>query len=159
MINPAQIHLALNHVPVVLAILTLPLLTWAMLKNNSTIRNLSWGLLAVAAVFATPVYFTGEGAEELVEHKPAVTEDYIHEHEEAAEVAIILIAITGVAGAAALAMVQLKKNIPTALPIAILIANLVSAGALLRTAHLGGLVRHDELRVSAAVSSNKSTSV
>ena len=72
--NSAQIHLALNHVPLFLSILGAAILILGIIKKNESFKNLSLYLLVAAAIFTAPVFLTGEGTEELVERLPGVNE-------------------------------------------------------------------------------------
>ena len=142
--NSAQIHLALNHVPLFLSFLGAAILMLGMIKKNESFKNLSLYLLVAAAIFTAPVFLTGEGTEELVERLPGVNESSIEEHEEMAKISLIVIIITGTI---ALAALLLKKNAMVArvLLIAVIILSLVSFGTMAQTAHLGGLIRHSEI--------------
>jgi hypothetical protein len=96
---------------------------------------------------------TGEPAEEVVEDLPGVTESLIHDHEEAAEASLVLMALAGVVGAAGLFMGRTgRENAEGKIQVAALAITLLAAGALGRTAHLGGLIRHSELRDGGATS-------
>lgn len=154
--NSAQIHLALNHVPLFLSILGAAILLLGMIKKNESFKNLSLYLLVAAAIFTAPVFLTGEGTEELVERLPGVNEAGIEEHEEMAKISLIVIIITG---AIALAALLLKKNAMVArvLLIAVIILSLVSFGTMAQTAHLGGLIRHSEISNGPAPGGQENT--
>ena len=141
--NQAQIHLALNHAPLFLALIGGIILLVGMIRKNQSVITISLFLLVGAAIAVLPVYFTGEGTEELVEHLPGVQEGMIEEHEEAAGLTLILI-ITGVAALASLIFSK-KKSLARPLLWLSLILSLASCGSMIRTAHLGGLIRHSEI--------------
>src|SRR5512144_2399191 len=148
----AQIHLALNHLPVFAALLATATLLFAAVTRSTSTRNTGLGVLVFAALAALPVYFTGEGAEEIVEHRPGVTEAIIERHEEAAERALATILVAGAVAAAALMAVRLRKErVARGFFVAALIGALASAGLMGQVAHLGGQIRHDELRAPAGV--------
>jgi uncharacterized membrane protein len=151
--NTAQIHLALNHVPLFLAITGGGILLFGMIRKNESFKTLSLYLLVAAAIFTVPVFLTGGGTEELVEHMPGVSEGSIEEHEEMAEISLIIIIITGVV---ALAGLFLKKiaTIARFTFIAALLLSLASFITMAQTAHLGGLIRHNELQ-NGTVSNNE----
>ena len=100
--NQAQIHLALNHAPLFLALIGGIILLVGMIRKNQSVITISLFLLVGAAIAVLPVYFTGEGTEELVEHLPGVQEGMIEEHEEAAGLTLIILIITGIGALAAL---------------------------------------------------------
>lgn len=150
--NSAQIHLALNHMPLFLSLFGGILLIIGMIKKNASFKSLSLYLLVAAALFTAPVYLTGEGTEEMVEHLPGVNESAIEEHEDMAKITMIIIAITGVISLIGL---FLQKNVRfSKLIIGIaLVLSFASFGTMAQTAHLGGLIRHSELQ-NGSVSEN-----
>jgi uncharacterized membrane protein len=143
--NAAQIHLALNHVPLFMSILGGLVLILGMIRKNQSFINLSFYLLAAAAIFTIPVFLTGEGTEEMVEKLAGVNENAIEEHEDMARTGLIIILITG---GLALIGIFFKRNATMAKTAVIgcLLLSVVSFGAMARTAHLGGLIRHSELQ-------------
>ena len=144
--NGAQIHLAFNHFPIAGTFLALMVLVWGLIAKKDQIKMVGVALMIVTALTAIIVMQTGDGAEEIVEHKPLVTEHYIHEHEEAAEKALIAIQITAVLGIAWLVMLRMKKNQLDKVFGLMILTNLVSAGLIADAAHKGGQIRHDEIR-------------
>ncbi|MEZ4750456.1 MAG: hypothetical protein R3B54_07455 [Bdellovibrionota bacterium] len=142
--NPAQIHLALNHLPIGLVLVAVPLLLVAMWRKSNELRSTALVLLVLAAVVALPAFLSGEPAEEVIEHMPGVSGRLIHEHEEAGEFALILSGILGLVALATL-VVQRKKQLHTGVFAGIAALGLVSLVTFVRTAHLGGVVRHPEI--------------
>lgn len=147
--NAAQIHLALNHAPLFLSIIGGGILILGMIKKNESFKTISLYMLVAAAIFTAPVYLTGEGTEELVEHLPGVNEAAIEKHEDMAKISLIVIIITGIV---ALIGLLLRKNAAVAKLafIGAVLLSLASFGTMAQTAHLGGLIRHSELQAGAA---------
>jgi len=153
--NAAQIHLALNHAPLFLSILGGGILILGMIKKNESFKNLSLYFLVVAAIFTAPVFLTGEGTEELVEHLPAVNKTAIERHEDMAKISLIVIIITGAIALTGL-ILRKKSGFAKIAFIAALVLSLASFGTMAQTAHLGGLIRHSELQNGvAAVNGSK----
>jgi hypothetical protein len=149
-ISPAQVHLALNHLPVVGALLASVVLVLGALVRNAPLRHFGLGLLVFAMVAALPVYFSGEPAEERIEHLPGVSEQTIEHHEDAALTALIAILVGGSIAGAALLTAAMRRDKAAQALFALALVSSVSATALLaRAAHLGGQIRHDELRTPA----------
>jgi hypothetical protein len=154
MFNGAQLHLAVNHMPVIGVLIGFFILFAGVILKNSSIRRTAMGVLIFAAVSVAPTYLSGEPAEEMVEHKPGVTKALIHEHEEAAELSLVFTAIVGAAAALSLVLGKLKRDsLETKSTYATLALSAVTFAMLANTAHLGGLIRHDELRVPGVISS------
>jgi uncharacterized membrane protein len=146
--NPVDIHLALNHVPVLLVPVGLALLAWGWWRGSSDLFRAGLVLVVLSALASVPVYYSGGFAEEIVEEVPGVSHRAVHAHEEAAEWAFILLLASG---AVALLAVFLdrgarRRRWPAAL---VLVAGLLTVAATWRTARLGGLVRHPEINAAA----------
>jgi uncharacterized membrane protein len=149
--NASQIHLALTHVPVILSFVGLIVLIVALIKKNETVTKTSFYILLAAGLFTLPVYFTGEGAEEIVENLPGVSESIISKHEDVAAFTLIIIAITACLALAGLLFYN-KKSIGKLARIGVFVLSIVAAGAMAQTAHLGGQIRHSEIRPGAVAS-------
>lgn len=143
--NSSQIHLALTHVPVILSFVGLVVLIVALVRKNPAVMKTSLYLLLAAGVFALPVYLTGEGAEEVVENMPGVSENIIESHEEFAALAMIIIAVTGVIAFAGIVFNK-RQQLARVIQLTVLFLAIGSAAAMAQTAHLGGQIRHTEIR-------------
>jgi hypothetical protein len=145
--NGAQIHLGVNHLPVMGALLGALVLAAGWVLKNGTVRRTGVALLAFSALATLPAYFSGEEAEEVIEHLPGVSEALIHDHEEAAELALVAMAVLGGLSALTLLSGFLKKlDLEKKLQILCLVLALISFGVVANAAHLGGLIRHPEIR-------------
>lgn len=143
--NAAQIHLGLNHLPLGLALVGVPLLAIALWRKSSELKTTASILLIVSALAAIPTFLSGEPAEEIIEHRPGVSKTVIHEHEEAGEFTLIAIGILGGLVLAAGLFERFKKPLPSGAWWGVFFLGVLSLGIFVRTAHLGGLIRHDEL--------------
>lgn len=144
--DPAHAHLILNHIPVVGLGAAILLLLYAFVRSNDEMKKaalIGFVLLALAAI---PVYLTGGEAEERVEHLPGVSEAIIEEHEEAATSSLIAIEILGALSLAGLVLTRGSRAVPRWLAVLSLGASIVVAGVMIRTANLGGQIRHTEIR-------------
>ncbi|HET6769113.1 MAG TPA: hypothetical protein VFH08_17000 [Chitinophagaceae bacterium] len=143
--NASQIHLALNHVPLFFSIAGGLILLYGFIRKQDQIKSLSLYFMIIAALFTIPVYLTGEGTEEAVENLPGISEGLIETHEEMAKIGLIIILI---AGAVALVTVLIKRTASLSRPFLMLCVVLAFAsfGVMVQTAHLGGQIRHSEIR-------------
>ena len=148
--NSVQMHLALTHVPVILSLVGLIMLAAAFFIKAPIVTKTSYILILIAGIAAIPVFLTGEGTEEAIENLPGVSEVYIERHEEAAKLAMISIAAAGIAALAALFSVRWKIA-PRVLKVVVLLMGLTSGGLMAQTAHLGGQIRHTEIRSGVAM--------
>ena len=143
--NGPQVHLMVNHFPIVGFILLTPILALVAWRGDARLRQLALIATVVVSLFVLPAFWTGEPAEEGVEHIPGVSEKDIHEHEEAAETALTLSLVTG-----ALALVGLlaSKKKPSYLPLAVkvsLLSAAVTSVFMANVGHEGGKIRHPEI--------------
>ena len=146
MFNGPQIHLVLNHLPVVGFILMTPLVLLATIRCASEYRRLALMGVFLVSLLSLPAYFTGEPAEEGVEDLPGIEEKFIHDHEEAAEKALILALVTGaLAGGAWFLTRKSTQLLGVAMPL-VSFASVLTAAAMAWTGHEGGLIRHPEIR-------------
>ncbi len=143
--NSSQIHLALTHVPVILSIVSLTVLIVAMINKNDVLTKTAYYLLFFAGVFAVPVFFTGEGAEEIVEHLPGVSENIIEKHEDFGKMAFGSIGVTAIVSLTGI-LLYTKSEWRRFIKSLVLFLALATSGIMIATAHLGGQVRHTEMR-------------
>jgi hypothetical protein len=151
--NSVQMHLALTHVPVILSLVGLIMLIVAFFIKNSTITKTSYILILTAGITALPVFFTGEGTEEAIENLPGVSESVIGRHEEVAKLAMISIAAAGLVALAALFSFRWQIAARLFKVVVVLLA-ITSGGLMAQTAHLGGQIRHTEIRSVVAKQNN-----
>ena len=143
--NAVQVHLMLNHIPVLAPFLAVALVVIGRIFRNQPVLRVALALLPLAALLAIPLYLTGEPAEEMVEHYPGVAEQGIDQHESAALVSLVLLAALGVVAATTLWIFR-RRPVPGGWGATVLIACLIVGAHVAWTAHLGGLIRHPELQ-------------
>lgn len=144
--NGAQLHLALNHFPVILSFVSVGILLWGWIGKSSEIRKVGLVLVVGTAVLAAAAFFTGEPAEDVLKLFPSFPKPLVHEHEEAGEAAFIVSIVAGVCAIAALFLTKRKPKLSGYAFLLCILITLLSSLSFLRTAHLGGLVRHEEIR-------------
>ena len=147
MLGAAQLHLALNHLPVIGVLIATIVLIVGAGARSTQLKSFGLALLVCAAVTAVPAYLTGEPAEEAIEDRPGISKSLIERHEEAAETALAATLVAGaIAAAAWLSLRSGRLRIAHGAFALALVASLGATGLLAWTAHLGGQIRHDEIR-------------
>lgn len=143
--NAAELHLALNHVPIIGTIFGFLLLAYGRARGSDPVVRAAFWALTVTGLAAVGVYFTGEPAEHLVEELARTSESALEAHEGMALWAAI--------GGGALGLISLfglyrykREPIATGYSALTLVAALIVSGILGWTAYLGGQIRHPELR-------------
>jgi hypothetical protein len=94
------LHLAINHFPVILAVVGTAAVVLAFLTRRRGVLVYALATLTLAGLSSYPAILTGDEAEEVVESRWFIDKAQIHEHEEAADVANVLLVVTGVVCAA-----------------------------------------------------------
>jgi len=144
--NGAQLHLMLNHLPVMGALFSLLLLGWSLIRRSAEVQRLALVVALLAGLSSVPAYLTGEPAEEVIEHMAGVDESYIDGHESMGKFALWCgVALGVVAGVALAAGVKNPRWLSAGTAITLLASALVF-GVMGYTAHLGGQIRHPEIR-------------
>jgi len=153
--STVHIHLLLNHVPVIGAVIGLALLFMALARRSDELARVTFWLYAVLGAASIVVYLTGEPAEDAVENLAGVSKAIIEQHEEAALVATITM---GAAGALALlaTLVFRRKAIPRPVVGGSFVMALLITGLMGYTANLGGQIRHTEIGAGAVPSGETS---
>lgn len=144
--NQPHLHLLVNHIPLFGAFFGMIALIWAMIRKSNEMRAASIILFIVAGIFSFIASETGEHSEETVEHLPGVSEKIMHEHEEAAEAANVMITLTAVGAVLMAASMRFKPKLLKLTQIGVLVLSVVSSVLMARTANLGGQIRHTEIR-------------
>src|SRR5437762_11651027 len=100
--NTSHVHLLLNHVPTTAFTVALVLFVAGLANGNETLKKASLALFFVIAAVSIATYTSGSAAESwlrgtnpMSELPPNVFADAIHEHEDAAPWATILMGVTG----------------------------------------------------------------
>jgi uncharacterized membrane protein len=151
--NASQVHLALTHFPVVLSLVGLIMLIVAVLNKNLGLKRTAYFVLIAAGIATIPVFISGKGAEEIIEDFAGVSESMIKQHESIAQFSLIAIIISAVLSAAALIPYKFK-TVSRVFTILVFLSVIVSSALLAQTAHLGGQIRHPEIRKGTFASLN-----
>jgi hypothetical protein len=146
--NGAQLHLLINHLPVLLPVIGATLIGFGILLASTEHKRIGAWLLVVSALSVIPVYLTGDPAEHIVKNYPEISRLLIHDHENSALLSLIALEITGVASLLLLydSYYKTRFSLKIRTWIALLLLSLISFVFIARTAHLGGLIRHEEIR-------------
>jgi hypothetical protein len=144
--NELHLHLLFNHFPIMGSFFGLVVLVTGMAMGNSSVKRTGFSLLILTSLFTLPAFFTGEGAEEIVERLPGMTKNIIHEHEEMAELSLWLAEIMGIIAAIALFMDIKIHPFSKFFTIAALSANIICLGSMVKTGNSGGEIRRPEIR-------------
>ncbi len=141
-----HMHLILNHFPVVGLFFSIALTGYAYYVNDIKVKRAALWAYTIVGITTIFAYLTGEPAEEMVEHKPGVLKQMIETHETAAMVAGIFIAVIAILSAFELWNQKKGKPLNPKLMMGIFILSIITSLPIARTAYLGGLIGHAEIR-------------
>ncbi|NEN22217.1 hypothetical protein G3O08_01700 [Cryomorpha ignava] len=146
--NAAEIHLAINHLPIAATLFGLLILIGGMLVKSGMVRKTGLVLLIAAGLFTIPTVLTGENAEDIIENvvPDEGIHDIIHEHEEMAESARWVSLGVSLLAILAFYFTHAKKAPARLFTIITLIAATGSMVYLGNVASTGGEIRHTETR-------------
>src|SRR5437764_8891797 len=149
--NSIEIHLILNHIPILgVAFVSFYLLIATIFKNLFMQKISLWILLGVA-LMTIVVYLSGLHAETPVESLPNTSKALLQLHEKVARISSLT--IWAIAGITFLGLIFLrgKAQLFQYLARGILAMTLLSTALFILTGYLGGQITHSEIRSTLAV--------
>ena len=153
--NQAHLHLALNHLPIIFPMVGALVLIAALLLKSAIMKRTAYGIFAAGAILTLPAFFTGEGAEEVVEKLQGVSENLISNHEEMAEQFALLSYALGATSLLALWANWKRKSFAPASSFIVLLLSFVVLFFAKNTGTSGGEIRHTEIRQGATAVNNE----
>lgn len=144
--NQAHLHLLLNHLPILGTLFGILILAGGFFLKNNAVKRTALGLFVLSAVFAIPAYLTGEGAEDVAEKLPGVSEALMERHEEMAN---IFLWVVGGLGLFSLATFYADFKSKKVAPMLYTLTFVAAIGTMIfaqRVGATGGEIRHTEIR-------------
>lgn len=144
--NEAHFHLVVNHLPIVGILIGLLVLVTGFILKKPEVKVTALGIFVFSALASVAAFYSGEGAEEIVENIPGISETLINQHEEAAELFFTVVLILG--GISLITMfLEIKKNRFAKFGFILVILFALAAGVLAKNVGTtGGEIRHTEIR-------------
>lgn len=148
--NQAHLHMVVNHFPIIGIIIGMIVLGVGIATKSALSKRIGGLILIGSSLFTFPSFETGEGAEEIVENLPGVSENLIEKHEELAEQfmgfvwAIILI------GVLSLLSEWKMKKFTNWLYISLFVISIFATYFAKQVGTSGGEIRHTEIRKANA---------
>lgn len=148
--NQAHLHLLFNHLPILGTLFGILILASGFIAKNNAVKRTALGIFVFSALSALPAYFTGEGAEEIVESLPGVTENLIEAHEELANIFLWMTGALGVLSLVAFFADLKSHKMASTLYVITLVAALGTMVMAKQVGTSGGEIRHTEIRSGVA---------
>jgi heme A synthase len=163
-INPPHWHLLFNHLPVVGSMFSVLLLLYALVRRNSELKRAALLSFVIVGIVTFASITTGGPAAKAIRGMPGVNSPMIREHAESANFAEICsyalgaVSILGLilalrnkrqtsnsANGHAYEAYRRDKEPPGWLMVITLVIGLLQVAIMMRTANLGGEIRHPEI--------------
>lgn len=152
--NGAHFHLAVNHLPIIFPIVAVLVLIIGISIKSEVVKRTSYFIFFLAAISTMVAFSSGEGAEEMVDGLPGVTENLIHEHEELAESFAMLNYMLGLISLFAIWVSWKQKQVAKWLSYFVLLFAFVVIFKGKEVGTSGGEIRHTEIRSGAKKTMN-----
>ena len=146
--DATHLHLMLTHFPIVGTIIGVGILAYGQFSNNNSIKKVALVTFLLMSILTIPVFLTGEGAEEAVEHLAGVSENIIEEHEELSEKAIWVMGLLGIFSLLNILLIIKKSIFAKSVSLIVLIISFATVGLFVQVGNLGGQIRHSEIRTN-----------
>jgi glucan phosphoethanolaminetransferase (alkaline phosphatase superfamily) len=144
--NDAHFHLVATHLPIVGVLIGFLVLLSGYIIKNPQVKITALAIFIFSALTAIAAFYTGEGAEDLVENLPGISETLIHNHEEVAELFFTMMLVLG--GASLLTLFFELKKLPF-VKYGFVLVLLISIGCIVISKNVGtsgGEISHLEIR-------------
>jgi uncharacterized membrane protein len=150
--NPADIHLLLNHLPVIGFGIGLALFVVSLVSNQSELRRVGLVIFFLAAALTIVTYVSGNDARESLKKTPGVSGALMEAHESAALVAFVFMEITGFFSWIGLWIWRRPSRFARLNVGIVLILATMTLVLMSRAAYFGGAIRHPETEAAATIS-------
>lgn len=144
--NGAHWHLVLNHLPIIIPMAGFILLILSFFVKNQEYSRAAYLLFVVGALATIPAFLTGEGAEETIEGIAGIDENFIHRHEEAAELLAICNYVLGFLSLVGIWASFYKQQFSHIIKYIVFLASLFVFFTGKQAGTTGGEIRHTEIR-------------
>ena len=151
--NLAHLHLVMNHVPTVGAVVALGLLLLGFVRRNDHQKHVGLEVLFVIAVLTLPVYVSGVAAHRELRDLQEISADAVGRHQDAALIGFTVMEFAGFVAWVALWQSRRRGRQAPALVVAVMVLLTVALAVMGLAANLGGEIRHPEIRAAGAAES------
>jgi hypothetical protein len=147
----AHLHLVMNHVPTVGAVIALGLLLLAFARRSDHLKHAGLEVLFLIALVTLPVYVSGVAGFFELRKAPGVSVAAMRAHQDAALIGFAAIEFAGFVAWVALWQWRRHGRAGRGLVSAATVLLILSLAIMGRAANLGGDIRHPEIRAGAAI--------
>lgn len=138
----ASIHLLSNHLPILGSLFGVLLLAISFFKPQFQTTFSAYILLLISGIGGVVAYFSGEDAEEHVEHIGGISHKVIHLHEEMAENTLFFIFLLSAVAIIGLWAERAQWSSRKKIALGALVIGIIAFVLFAFTGYLGGHIRH-----------------
>ena len=147
--NNAHVHLMVNHLPIAGLLIGILVLITGLVLKKTEVRLTGLGVFIFSAIASVFAFYTGEGAEEVVENVAGISETLIHAHEEYADSFFTLTLILGGISCIIFITEVRKFSLSKYLVMLCLLVAIADGILAIYVGASGGEIRHTEIRGDA----------
>jgi uncharacterized membrane protein len=144
--NQAHFHLVVNHLPIIFPLVGLIVILVGIFTKSEVVKRTAYLIFILSSIATVFAMNSGEGAEEVVESIPDVSENNIEKHEEFAEIFSILSYALGLISLAGIWASLKGKSISKIISILCILMTVITLYFAKQTGTTGGEIRHSEIR-------------
>lgn len=144
--NEAHIHLVVNHLPIFGLLIGILTLIMGLLLKKTEVKLTALAILVFSALGSIVAFYSGEGAEDIVENMAGISKNLIEEHEEIAESFFIFTLIIGAMAIVAFIAELKKLKFAKYLIIIVLVLSIADMVVAKFVGTSGGEIIHTEIR-------------
>ena len=144
--NPVQIHLMVVHLPIVGLLFTLGLLTVAAILRQELLWKVGLGFLFVCLVTTFAAYYSGPPAYAYLAETHATQEATVEAHAVIGRAAFFAVLVLGAVALQGIIAYVRGQKLSVWLKMVLWSGTLLVCYLLIWTGHLGGAIRHPEIR-------------
>jgi hypothetical protein len=150
--NPAHVHLLMNHLPTIGFGIGLALFVVALVWKHVDLQRVGFAILFMMAALTIVTYVSGNDARESLKKTPGVSDPLMEAHETAALVAMVFMEITGFFSWIGLWLWGKPSRFAKANVGIVLVFSILSLVLMSRAAYFGGAIRHPETEAASNIS-------
>jgi hypothetical protein len=148
-VNLTHLHLLLNHVPTVGAIVALGILVVAYVRRDEPLKLVGLEVLFAIAVVTLPVYMSGVAAFQSLRNQPGISETAMRIHQDAALGAFTVAEFAGFVAWVALWQSRRRGQAAPGLVPAATVLSILAVALMARASNLGGDIHHPEIAAAS----------
>ncbi len=144
--NDAHLHIVVNHFPIIGLFFGILILLFGIIRNNGTLKSTAYIIFIFCMIMGKVSMMTGDNAEHSVEKMAGFSGEYIHEHEETAELFMKPLYVLGIVSIFGLVSVAKKRSSEKIVSICVLLIAAICLFLSKDVGTTGGEIRHTEIR-------------